>query len=318
MSIETYIVFPIIRTDFIGKALETLYKYTDNNKFRVIVVDQSIEGLSKEFIDKYIHLYLRQKNAGFARAANQGIIHGLRDNIPYVTVANDDLEWIYSTWWEDLLEEFKTDQRIVAVCPESPRVPMWGYGLLNGEQVDILPYKETFSEEDIKYLKAGDYNKAEIESRYNFTIPASFPFTKRGTIDGIAMWCPVFKREGLIELGLFDERFVWGGMEDYEMLCRAYSCAWPIDRVNCDEKYHRRMVSSMKSWVWHWWGKSKDNKKELNSKLFEGLEPWMNVDQIFFPGINGNNKMDTWGHWADNDGTRKPFRRTKEVLVKQL
>lgn len=314
---EVTFVYPIIRTDYINKSLETLYKYTDKAKFNVIIVDQSIESLPSPV---KCDLYIRCKNQGFAKASNEGIVHALRWGSPYIAVVNDDTEFMYSGWWEDLLQEFETDPKIVAVCPESPRVPMWGYGLTNGEKTDILPYKEVYSEEDIAYLKSGDYNEAEIRARHPFEIPATFPFTKRGVIDGIAMWLPVFKREAFIELGLFDERFIWGGGEDYDMLARAYSCAWPIYKDVCGgdgDPQHRRMVSTMRSWVWHWWGQSKDVKETLDPRLFEGKDPWMDFDELYPPELNGKNHMDVWGHYDDN-GIRKPFKRVKEVRCTPL
>lgn len=314
-NIEVHFIFPIIRTDFIKPAVASLYKYTDKSKFKLTIVDQSIEGLDKEWIDQNVDLYIRQKNAGFSNAANQGIIHALKANVPYIAICNDDILMMYSGWWEDALQEFDTDPHIVAVSPESPRIAMWGYGLTHGEYCELLPHKEEFTPEDIEYLKQGDYNKEEIQSRHPYTIPESFPFRKRGVIDGIAMWMPIFKREAFIELGLFDERFVWGGGEDYSMLARAYSCAWPIDRTECDPNYHRRMVSTMKSWVFHFWGQSKDVKETLNPKLFESREAWNNLDFLWPPEMNGGSHVDPWGHWTDEKGIKRPSRRIREVYV---
>lgn len=306
-EIEVVFIYPIIRTDFIDKSLETLYKYTDNKKFKVIVVDQSIEGwFPKDHIPDMI---IRVKNQGFAKAANEGIIHALRWGVPYISVVNDDTEFMYEGWWEDLLQEFDTDPNIIAIGPESPRIAMWGYGLLNGEYVDLLPYKSEYSDSDIQYLKSGDFDESEIRARHPFEIPKSFPFTKRGVIDGMAMWLPVFKREGLLEIGVYDERFIWGGGEDYDMVARAYSCAWPIPRDECDPKYHKRMVSSMKSWVWHHWGQSKDVKEKLNPMLFEGKEPWNNLGDIWTP------TSDPWGHYTDLKGVRRPNKRDPKVEV---
>lgn len=300
-------VFPIIRTDFINRALRTLLKYTPREDMFIVVVDQSIEGLPTPVNLDNIDLYLRMKNAGFSKSANEGIIHGLKWQTPYICVANDDVEFMYGGWLDDALEEFKSDPKIVAVCPESPRVAGWGYGLPHGTNIDLIEYKNQFSEADIVYLKQGDYNKEDIQSRHEFTIPDSFPITKRGVIDGIAMWLPIFKREAFVELGLFEERFIWGGGEDYDMLARAYSCAYPIKRELCDPTQHRRMVSTMKSWVWHWWGKSKDVKVELDPNLFIGKEPWNNNDALWGPSF------DVWGHYDDN-GVKKPIHRKLPVL----
>lgn len=347
MKTEIIFVYPVIRDDYIYKSIESLHKYTDHDKFRVIVVDQSVKGLNMEWCDKYVHLYIRQKNKGFSNAANKGIIHALRQNVPYISVVNDDTEFMYPGWLEDALLEFDTDPRIVAVCPESPRVPLWGYGRPHDEYIDIVEYKEEYSPEDIAFLKSGDYEKLleryplEPENLPNQLadgrpdwegktyIPIDrrdvspnkgkpvFPLTKRGVIDGIAMWMPIFKREAFIELGLFEERFVWGGGEDYDLNTRAYSCAWPIPREECDDSQHKRMVSTMKSWVWHWWGKSKDIKSELDPALFAGMEPWNDSDYLWPPEINNGRHFDTWGHY-DLNGQRKPFKRIPEVYVEPL
>lgn len=312
MSKVTFI-YPIIRTDFIEKGIKSLTKNTKREDFKIIVVDQSLNGISEE-LKKYLFdnedLYIRLRNVGFSRAANEGIIHALKWQTPYITICNDDTEPMYHGWFEDALEEFKTDDHIIAVCPESPRVAMWGYGLDHGEYVEIVPHKDEYSQAEIDYLKKGDYDEVEIKSRHEFEIPKSFPFTKRGIVDGIAMWMPIFKREAFIELGLFEERFIWGGGEDYDMLARAYSCAYPIDRENCDPRYHRRMVSTMKSWVWHWWGQSKDIKETLSPELFAHREPWNDNNQLWGP------KMDVWGHYEEN-GVRKPIHRLSPVHLEQ-
>lgn len=299
------LIFPIIRLDFINQALESLYKFTDDSKIKIIIVDQSIEGYKGNWGDG-VDMVIRQKNQGFAVGANTGLIHGLRWETPYLAVCNDDVEFIYPTWLEDTLEEFKTDPRIIAVNPFCPKVAMWGYGMTNGEYLEILPYKETYTSEDIAYLKAGDYNKTEIESRHPYKIPDSFPFTQRGVIDAFAGWLPIFKREGLIETGLYDERFVWGGGEDYDWMCRAYSCAWPIPRETCEPSLHRRAVSTMKSWVWHHWGKSKDESASLDSRLFEGRESWNRLDELWGP------YCDPWGHTRED---HKPLKRDPKIYV---
>src|SRR3990167_791948 len=311
---DVVFIYPIIKTDQIGRSLETLHKFTDRSKFKVIVVDQSIEGINPELY-KYIDMWIRMRNEGFSKASNEGIIHALKWQTPYISIVNDDTEMMFSGWFEDAIKEFDTDPHILAVSPESPRVAMWGYGLEHGTHLDIISYKDEFSQKDIEYLKQGDYNKEEIQSRHPYQIPKSFPFTKRGVIDGIAMWMPIFKREAFIELGLFDERFVCGGMEDYDMLARAYSCAYPIPRDVCDPRFHRRMVSTMKSWVWHWWGQSKDHKEKLDPRLFEGKEPWADADYLWPPEINEGHHMDVWGHYTNKDGIKKPLKRIQEVKI---
>ena len=292
-------IYPIIRSDFIWKSLVTLTAYTDRSKYKLIIVDQTIDGLSEEIL-KNADLSIRMKNQGFACAANTGIRIALSWGTPYIAVVNDDTEFIYPTWLEDALSEFDNDPKIIAVNPMCPKIAMWGYGLTNGEYLELLPYKSHYTPQDIEYLKAGDYDKADIESRHLYKIPDSFPFTQRGVVDAFAGFLPIFKREGLIENGLYDERFVWGGGEDYDWMARAYSCAWPIPRETCDPKYHRRAVSTMKSWVWHHWGKSKDESTTLDPKLFTAREGWNHLDQLWTPN------SDPWGHTEGKPNKRDP------------
>lgn len=319
---KVFFIFAIIRTDFIDKAISTLSEHTPRGDFKIIVIDQSIEGISeklKKWLFDHEDFYIRIKNQGFARANNIGMNLALRQKeVPYIALCNDDIEIMYKGWFDDAVEEFKTDERIIAVCPESPRVAGWGYGLSPDKYIEIIPHKDKFTDEDIRYLKSGDYDGKEIQSRHEFELPKSFPLTKRGICDGIAMWFPIFKREGLEEIGLLDENFIWAGGEDYEYLTRAYSCAWPIDRTECDPKYHRRMVATMKSWIWHAWGQSKDVKSTLSPELFKHKKAWNDLDSIWPPDINGGNHSDPWGHWTDNKGVKRPFRRIPEVYVQPV
>lgn len=317
MPIITF-VCPVIRNDYLPKMLQSLYKFTDRSKYKLIIVDCTLEGVGQL---QGIDMIIKMKNQGFATNSNTGLRVGLSWGTPYLGVINDDLEFLYPTWLEDALEEFKTDPRIIAINPECPKVPMWGYGHTQGEYIEILPYKEQYSEEDIKYLKSGDYNKVDIETRWiekygeNNKISPAFPFTKRGVIDAFAGWLPIFKREGLIETGLYDERFVWGGGEDYDWMARAYSCAWPIERETCDPRYHRRAVSTMKSWVWHHWGKSKDESATLDSRLFETREAWNRLDILWPVEYNEGNTCDPWGHTRDNPPNKKPLKRDPQIYV---
>src|SRR3990167_6150355 len=299
MSAIITFVYPIIRRDYISKSIETLLKFTDKSKFKLIVVDQSIEGLP----DMYdVDMVIRMKNQGFAAAANTGLRVGLSWDTQYLGVINDDTEFIYPTWLEDALEEFENDPRIMAVNPMCPKIAMWGYGHTEGEYLEILPYKETYTPQDIVYLKSGDYDETEIKSRTSYKISKTFPFTQRGVVDAFAGWLPIFKRETLIQIGLYDERFFPGGGEDYDMMARIYSCAWPIPREECNPEFHGRAVATMKSWVWHHWGKSKDTP--LDPRLFEAREQWNRLDLLWTP------TSDPWGH---TEG--KPNKRIPEVYV---
>ena len=329
---ELVIIIPIIRTDFIEKCLETLYTYTDKELFRVIVIDQTPEGVYEKIKDK-VHFYIRPyRNLGFAKAANEGIIHARHWKTPFIGILNDDTEFIHKDWWNGVKEEFAQDPKILCVNPESPRVPLWGYGRPHKEYIDIIEHKDHYSDEDWNYLKQGDYEN--ILSRYQrepedllvgedgkkdwqgrISVPQAFPLTKRGVIDAIAMWFPIFKLEFFDNVGMFSEHYYPGGGEDYDLNTRGYSCAWPDEREDCDENKHYRLVSTMKSWVWHWWGQSKDRSIELSDKLnlYDTSLRWNDYNYHWDPNINKGHHADPWGHYDDN-GICRPFKRIKDLL----
>jgi|SRR3990167_673061 len=296
---ELAIVLPYIRDDYVKRCIETLYKYTNN--FYLIGVDQTVNG----YYDKRFHLYLRPfRNLGFAKAANEGIIHAKRWGIPYIGVLNDDTEFMHKDWWQGVKDEFATDEKILAVCPESPRVPLWGYGRPHGEYIDIIEYKEEYTEEDWQYLCAGDYE--DLKERVQ-DIPEAFPLTKRGVIDAIAMWFPIFRNEFFDKVGYFDERFYPGGGEDYDLNARGYRLGY-------------RLVSTMRAWIWHWWGQSKDKAAELPKELnmFDTELRWNNLDELWPRELNNGQGMDPWGHHTDVNGKRQPLNRVAEVHIKEL
>src|SRR4051812_40685108 len=111
-------VYPIIRTDYIYNSYSSLKRFTEKGTYKVVVIDQSINGLEHAFINDLLennHLYIRQRNQGFSNASNKGIIQALRWETPYIAVVNDDTQFMYDGWFTDAIEEFKTDPHIVAV-----------------------------------------------------------------------------------------------------------------------------------------------------------------------------------------------------------
>lgn len=322
--INTFIFNPI-RKDFIKRALETLYQYTDMEKNRVIVIDQTKDGLFEDWgiwseIRDKIHLYLHPyRNLGFSKSMNEGLVHALRWESEYATVCNDDIEFINPKWWQGVLDTFAMDKKIMAVNPMSLREPGWGYGLDHGKYIDLLPYKETYSQEDYDFLLKGDFSvtrkrimgSGELppEVQKNWEKGYGLPAQKNGVIDAIATWCTTFKRESLLKYGLFDEKWYPGGGEDYDMNARVY-------------RKGERMVGTTLSWVWHWWGSSKDNQGAIADKgealpIKDELR-WADVDWMWPPKLNNGWHMDPWGHWTDDKGVRHPGKRKKRIHVVEL
>jgi GT2 family glycosyltransferase len=296
-------VTAVLRPDFIERMVETLYRYTDN--FKLVVVDQTPDGLPDI---KGVHLRIRPyRNLGFAKAMNEGMVHGLHWKSDFIACINDDVEFINKRWWDGIMQSFEdpSDREVLVVNPESVRIPLWGYGRPPSEYVEILDYKENFTEEDYDFLLKGDFT--HLKSKYP-DLPESFPTNYVGVADGIAAWGPVFKRKALEVIGLFEERFYPGGAEDYDYMGRVYSKGY-------------RAISTRKSWVWHWWGKTHGNDAELKEKHKIEIDPkyrWSNLSYLWPKEWNEGHELDIWGKYKSKDGTDKTFRRRKKIGIVEI
>jgi len=288
------LIFTPIHEKYIPRALYTLHKYLDE-EFNVILIDQTQHGFTPEtmrycapLVDLYMHPVKHQM--GYAKAMNEGIIHALHWGSEYIALANDDIEFINKRWWQGVQDTFSRDERIVGVCPMTPRHAGWGYGVDGYPQV--LDYKEEFSEADYDYLMEGNFeDKRDV-------LPESFPINNlKGTIvDGAVFVLPIFKRKVFEEIGLLDERFFPGSGEDMDLMARIY-------------QNNQRVVSTSLSWIWHWWSKSKDlfGSGELENKYYKPRPYWNNMGDIWPEG------HDPWGK---RDGKLLP--RVKEIHTESI
>ena len=363
MEVVNTFVFPIIRQDFILRALETLKIYTPPN-FRTIVVNQSLPN--PEFEDRLwraADIVVRtEKNYGFAQGANIGlrlalpnaeadfdlyqdaglIVKSQRSPIaneilllatPYVTVANDDIEFIPAepSWWAGIMETFERfdgDERpAAAVNPQSTKEPGWGWGepgfryLVPNDYPDPelmevwadweiarLEYREirdrVRAERAEKGQEGGDLKKDFAWSRHRllryadalapmvYAHSVTDPEFQRlmtetrnwQVVDAFACWCTVFRADRLEQIGLYDERFMPGGGEDYDWMARCYQAGF-------------RALSSSRSWVWHSWGQSKDAPDGHAAAQPRARPPWNKLSVKGF-GDEGlwDPDVDCWGN----------------------
>lgn len=247
--LETTFVIPIIRNDFIVPCLESLYKFTDPEIFRVIVIDQTPAGVYDKIKD-YTHHYIRPyRNLGFAKAMNTGI--RLVDT-PYVSCFNDDIEFLDNRWWEGIKSTFEGLDNALGVNPMSVKAAAWGYGYKAPEGRVLTEDKR-----GILYLDDNgepiNLEKARTKEGYDWLI-----HNVKGFIDGITTWATTFDMSLLNKVEYFDERFYPGGGEDYDINARAYDPDWG------GGKY--RMVATSRSWVYHYWGSSGSPDTDEQSK----------------------------------------------------
>jgi GT2 family glycosyltransferase len=228
MDIINTFCFPIIRQDQILPALASLREHTPPN-YRTIVVNQTVPNREFEeaLYDACDYIIRPHWNLGFAQAANLGMRLA---PTPYVTVSNDDIIFL-AGWFEGIEKSFAMFPRAIAIGPMSPKEPGWGY--------NEPGYREHLTLE---------------ESQVPANIQQQIEKWHGSVIDGLAMFLVVFKRKEWQEIGMFDERFVPGGGEDYCALFRIYKRGW-------------RALSTSYSWVYHHWGQSKDMKDGFDTAL---------------------------------------------------
>ena len=278
-------VFPIIRRDFILPALESLRANTPDN-YHVIVIDQTMPEQYNDWVEESLREWcdLRiktQRNYGFAQAANLGIRLA---PTPYITVCNDDVEFIWDGWWDGIMQTFEKFDNLAAVNPMSPKEPGWGWGRkgyvyycancgarhIDKERPCHCENYEPLNLDDVR----GNTSKMQL------MIKAA----NGAMIDGIACWCPVFRRDALDDIGLFDERFLPGGGEDYDWSARCYQAGY-------------RGIATSLSWVWHHWGQSKDARDGFDTALPLARPHWNYLSTKGDP-VRGlwDPDVDCWGH----------------------
>jgi len=276
-------VFPIIRRDWIMGALHSLSNHTLQN-YRVIVIDQTVpDAQFEDTLRQNCDLWVKtRQNYGFAQAANLGIRLA---PTPYVTVCNDDVEFIWHGWWQGIEETFSRYDNLAAVNPMSPKEPGWGWGrpgfvyYCANCGMRYIDEKRPCNCDNYEPL-----DHAAFQQHAHNIVRRMIDAARGSVIDGIACWCPVFRREALEDIGLFDERFNPGGGEDYDFSARCYQAGY-------------RALATSLSWVWHHWGQSKDEKDGFDSALPLAKPRWNYLSTKGDPerGL-WDPDCDCWGH----------------------
>ena len=297
---DVVFVFPIIRKDYILDALRSLHKGT-SCAYKTIVVDQTQPDweFSSKLWDLCDIVVKPHLNYGFAAGSNMGLRLPTSE---YVAVVNDDVLFIQGhDWWKGCIETFERFPKAAAVNPRSAKEPGWGwaepgyrYLVPKGypdEQLQRLGAEELKAREEFRQTRLAKQEddgldgpdrgvklealrkdmlrlRAQLAPLVEERALSDPKYTEMlveqanwAVVDAFACWCTVFRADRLEEVGLFDERFVPGGSEDYDMMARIYYA-----------KY--RALSTSRSWVWHWWGQSKDSPHGFDVALPLARKPW--------------------------------------------
>jgi len=222
---NTYIIPTLNNYKGLYRLLETLKKHTPDNYYVYVINNGNILPKTQEDLDyiakskPFVHLWIDpQRNLGFGKSMNIGI---KLVQTEYVTCANDDVEIMYSGWWDEVMEVFAEDKKTMGFNPHSPCNKMH-----TGDRCIQYDYKEEYDTEDITKIK-------EI-------------FKGERMYTGCCTYFTIFKKQLFDEIGLFDESFGAGSGEDYDLMIRAIRGGYYV-------RGGSRVV------VWHWWGATKDN-----------------------------------------------------------
>jgi GT2 family glycosyltransferase len=177
--------------------IETLYRYTDCTNFELIVVDNASEDGTRDYLEslqKFLPNFLvifNTKNEGFARATNTGIMHSRGD---YLVLLNNDTI-VTRGWLVRLISYIEKDPKVGIVGPVTNSA---GNEQMIHARYSSIEELERFAEQRLK----------DFEGRYF-------------EIESLAMFCMVFRRRLIDEIGLLDERFGLGTFEDDDFCYRA-------------------------------------------------------------------------------------------------
>ena len=182
-SPENTFIIPVIFNHIgVRRCIQTIHRYNDN--YRIILIDQTKEAKCAH-LRHYVHLYIHSyRNLGFAKAMNTGA--KIADT-PYITLCNDDIEFVNKRWFPDIVDLFKRAPNLMAINPAS--IKEIGQDRIK----DWMPYKETYTEED-----------------YNYLLTPKKGFHPSWIFEGTMMFCTVFRKEAFDIVGYLCEGFYPG------------------------------------------------------------------------------------------------------------
>jgi len=205
---EVSIVIPTFnRLDLTRACLKALHANTPTEDFELIVVDNASTDGTREFVAAEqtagrLTAILNEKNAGFARACNQGAAAARGK---YVLFLNNDTE-VRPGWLSPLIQSAEADPQI---------------GALGGK---LLYSDNTIQHAGVVLLDDRAHGDPLLAQHIFSRQPHDLPEANRPKIcPALTAACLFVRREIFEQVGGFDEEF-WNGYEDVD-LCLKISAA---------------------------------------------------------------------------------------------
>jgi len=209
---------------FIDKCLKSIISSTYNN-LEIIVVDNNSSDGSPEYISKNypnVKVIKNNRNLGFAAACNIGIKNTRGD---IVVVANNDI-WVDSSWLDPLIElASKPEIGIVGPVVLEPR----------DSSIQNAGYRLHVSCYPIAIFQGRKYQSEELPSLI--------------TVDYVSGAAMVARKDLLVKLGKFDERF-FAFYEDADICLRVKKLGYRCYICTTSRIYHFGSASWNKFGLW--------------------------------------------------------------------
>ncbi|MGE6630280.1 glycosyltransferase [Bacillus sp. NPDC077027] len=175
------------------QCLQSIKQHTPENEIELIIVDNASTDGTKEYLEQLSEatVIYNQKNLGFAKGCNQGAKVATGDSILFLN--NDTM--VTENWLPPLRTALYQSKQVGMVGPVSNYV--------SGPQMVQPSYDH-------------------IDQLSSFA--KQYTDAMRGQVKNVLRlvgFCLLVKREVVEDVGLFDERFVYGSFEDDDLCVRA-------------------------------------------------------------------------------------------------
>ncbi len=194
------IILTYNKLDYTKKCLNSIRKYTTNDTYEIIVVDNNSTDGTVDWLKQQndIRTIFNEKNLGFPKGCNQGISISKGDNI--LLLNNDTV--VTHNWLNNLIKALYSSQDIGAVGP-------------------VSNYCSNLQAINVPYTNLAQMH--EFAKSYNISNPSLWEERLR-----LIGFCFLFKRKVLKEVGLLDEVFTPGNLEDDDYSLRIRKAGYKL------------------------------------------------------------------------------------------
>lgn len=195
--------------------LESLYKFTDEKDFDLIIVDNNSTDGTLDYLKDFaalhsnIKLIFNSENLGYSKGNNIGLKEILNTDYEYVGLLNNDILFT-PNWLENTISGFAQDEKIGMASPRSnEHCKLTAQNYLQGYKKFIKRFRG-----DVKYTLA--------------------PFFS----------CVIIKKEVINKIGLLDEAYTPAFWEDWDYAFRAQYAGYSMIYVNNAFIFHNHSTTS--------------------------------------------------------------------------